>query len=55
MPSGWWRLRRVRIRVLELDPHLSEATCGGVCELLAMYPLRSVDLGRVVSPGVVDF
>ena len=31
---GWWRRRRVKIR-LELDSHLSKATCGGADELLA--------------------
>jgi hypothetical protein len=51
----WWRRRRVRIRETGLDPHLGKATCGGAGELLAWFPLRSVDLGRVVSPGVVDF
>ena len=53
--SGWWRRRRVGIRVLELDPHLGKATCGGAGELLAWYPLRSADLERVVSPGAVVF
>jgi hypothetical protein len=28
---------------------------GGVGELLACFPLRSADLGRAVSPGVIDF
>jgi hypothetical protein len=41
--------------VSELDPHLGKATCGGVDELLACFPLRSADLGRAVSPDVVDF
>jgi hypothetical protein len=45
----------VGIREPELDPHLGKATCGGAGELLAWYPLRSADLGRVVSPGAVDF
>jgi hypothetical protein len=53
--SGWWRRRRVGIREPELDPHLGKATCGGVGELLAWFPLRSADLGRVVSLGAVDF
>jgi hypothetical protein len=55
MSSGWWRWHRVGIRVPELDPHLGKATCGGVGELLAYFPLRSADLGRAVSPGAVDF
>ena len=53
--SGWWRRRRVGIRVLELDPHLGKVTCGGAGELLAWFPLRSANLERVVSPGAVVF
>jgi hypothetical protein len=41
--------------VPELDPHLGKATCGGVGELLAWFPLRSADLERAVSPGAVEF
>ena len=41
-------------KVLELDPHHGEATCGGAGELLAGCPLRSADLGRMVSSGTVD-
>jgi hypothetical protein len=41
--------------VLELDPHPGKVTCGRAGELLAWYSLRSVDLGRVVSPGTVVF
>jgi hypothetical protein len=44
-----------RNKVLELDPHLGKATCGGVGELLACFPLRSADLGMAVSPGAVGF
>jgi hypothetical protein len=54
-PSGWWRWRRVGIRVLELDPQLGKATCGGAGERPAWYPLRSADLERLVSPGTVVF
>jgi hypothetical protein len=54
MLSGWWRRHRIGIRGLKLDPHLGKATCGGAGELLARYPLRCMDLVRVVSPGVVD-
>jgi hypothetical protein len=43
--------RCVRIRERELDPHLGKATCGGTGELLDWFRLRSVDLGRVGSPG----
>jgi hypothetical protein len=49
--SRWWGRRRVRIREPELDPRLGKATCGCVGELLAWFPLRFVDLGRVGSPG----
>jgi hypothetical protein len=53
--SRWWRRRRVGIRMLDLDPHLGEATCGRAGELLAWYHPRSADRGRVVSPGTVVF
>jgi hypothetical protein len=33
--SRWWGRHRVRIRELELDPHLGKATCGGAGDLLA--------------------
>ena len=32
--------------MLELDPRLGKATSGGAGELLAWFPLRSVDLGE---------
>jgi hypothetical protein len=41
--------------MLELDPHLGKATCGGTGELLAWFPLISADRGRVDSPGTVEF
>jgi hypothetical protein len=47
--------RRVRIREPELNPRLGKATCGGGGELLAWFPLRSTDLGRVGSPGAIIF